>query len=114
MRRENGFKRVARLLLPVFLSMGMVAATASGAFARPFRMGKLPDKGKAFGCGTCHQNPRGGGPKNPFGRDYARMIPESKDSYTAELGAADSDGDGFSNDEEFSAGTHAGDATSKP
>ena len=90
----------------------LVAATAVSA--RPFRLGALPDKGAKFSCGTCHINPGGGGPRSPFGDDYARVGMKAGDKYTRELGALDSDKDGFSNDREFAAGTHPDDPTSKP
>ena len=88
--------------------------TASTASSRSFRVGVIPDKGRSFGCGTCHINPRGGGDRNVFGMDYARVGLKAGDKYTPELGAMDSDQDGFSNDEEFAAGTHPGDPNSKP
>ncbi len=88
--------------------------TASTVSARPFRIGKLPDKGKKFSCGTCHVNPGGGGPRNAFGKDYAKVGIKAGDKYTKDLGAMDSDKDGFSNDREFSAGTNPGDPGSKP
>ena len=64
------------------------------AFARPFRLGNLPDKGSNFGCGTCHVNPAGGGKRNPFGVDYERIAIKAGDKYTHELGVMDSDKDG--------------------
>jgi hypothetical protein len=84
------------------------------AQARPFRKGVLPDKGETFGCATCHLDPAGGGPRNPFGRDYERVAIKAGDKYISELGAMDSDKDGATNDEEFAAGTHPGDPASKP
>ena len=86
----------------------------STAFGRPFRMGRIPDKGQGFGCATCHVDPRGGGAKNPFGRGYEQMGLKAGDTYTEDLGKADSDGDGFDNDTEFKSGTHPGDAEAKP
>jgi hypothetical protein len=84
------------------------------AQAKPFRMGVLPDKGAKFGCGTCHVNPAGGGQRNPFGQDYEKVGIKAGDKYTQDLGAMDSDKDGATNNQEFSAGTHPGDAGSTP
>ena len=81
---------------------------------RPFRLAKIPDKGVNFRCGTCHINPGGGGQRNNFGNDYKMIAIPALDNYTDELGKLDSDGDGYSNDKEFAAGTHPGDAESKP
>jgi hypothetical protein len=77
-------------------------------------MGKLPDKGRHFGCGTCHVNSRGGGPRNDFGIDYEKIAIRAGDQYTAELGERDSDRDGSTNDDEFKAKTHPGDPESRP
>jgi hypothetical protein len=86
----------------------------SPCFARPFRMGRLPDKGQGFGCGTCHIDPKGGGARNPFGLSYQKMGLQAGERYTENLGKTDSDGDGFDNDSEFESGTHPGEAESKP
>lgn len=104
------------MLVPV---VGLFAAiftymTADTVQARPFRMGVLPDKGAKFGCGTCHVNPSGGGPRNSFGQDYGKTAMKAGDKYNQELGAMDSDKDGATNDQEFAAGTHPGEAGSKP
>ena len=88
-------------------------ATIPKVSARPFRMGKIPDRGATFGCGTCHFNPRGGGARNPFGMDYEKIGLRAGDQYTEELGSTDSDGDKQSNDQEFKAGTHPGDPDSR-
>jgi len=77
-------------------------------------MALLPDRGGKYGCGTCHVRAEGGGARNAFGRDYQRIGIKAGEKYTKELGSLDSDGDGFSNDDEFAAGTHPGDPKSKP
>jgi len=87
--------------------------TVSGVSARPFRLGKLPDKGEQFSCGTCHVNPNGGGDRNAFGKDYEKVGLKAGDKYTKQLGEMDSDKDGISNDQEFEAGTNPGDPNSK-
>ncbi|MCX5879982.1 MAG: hypothetical protein NTY44_12830 [Deltaproteobacteria bacterium] len=109
------FKRglIACLIMGFFVAV-VPLMDQSPAQAKPFRMGVLPDKGAKFGCGTCHVNPAGGGPRNSFGQDYEKVGIKAGDKYTQELGAIDSDKDGATNDQEFSAGTHPGDPASKP
>ena len=92
----------------------IIMITVSLALSRPFRIGKIPDKGKNFGCATCHISPKGGGERNPFGKDYEKIALKAEDTYTKELGEMDSDGDGAPNDQEFTAGTHPGDPKSNP
>ncbi len=84
------------------------------AYGREFRPALLPDKGKNFGCGTCHISSAGGGPRNAFGRDWEAIAVPRGDKYVPELASKDSDGDGFTNDEEFNANKHPGDPNSKP
>ena len=89
-------------------------STGSDVSARSFRLSKLPDGGQNFSCAACHTNPRGGGARNPFGKDYQKIGIPAGDKYTQALGEMDSDGDGVANDPEFAAGTNPGDPTSKP
>ena len=81
------------------------------AYGRPLRLGKVPGR---YGCGTCHIATRGGGPRTPFGSDWERIAIKAGDKMTDELKTLDSDGDGFTNAEEFEAGTHPGRVSSKP
>jgi hypothetical protein len=107
-------KTITMYVLATFVSLILSFTLFSAVSARPFRMGRIPDKGKGFGCGTCHINPRGGGARNGFGSDYEKIAIKAGENYTEELGKTDSDGDGFDNDREFESGTHPGDAESKP
>lgn len=104
--------RLSRYFLVFFVCALLSLTLISVAPARRFRPKKLPDKGVNFGCHTCHIKP--GGPRNPFGKDYEAVAIKAGDVYTEALGKMDSDGDGFTNDEEFAANTHPGDAASKP
>ncbi len=103
-----------KIFIIVGIVTGLTLITASLGVSRPFRVGKLPDEGKNFGCATCHINPMGGGQRNPFGKDYAKIGLKAGDKYTTELGELDSDEDGASNKQEFAAGTNPGDPKSKP
>ena len=106
--------RASCFFLVLFMSTLMSLSAGSDAFARPFRLSKLPDSGKNFSCATCHINPRGGGARNQFGKDYQKIGIPAGDKYTPALGEMDSDGDGVANDQEFAAGTNPGDPASKP
>jgi hypothetical protein len=107
MRINKGMIGCMILGLALFLTIPL-------ASARPIRMGNLPDQGSHFGCGTCHENPAGGGSRNLFGADYERIALKAGDKYTQELGMLDSDKDEFANDQEFAGGSHPGDSKSKP
>jgi hypothetical protein len=107
-------KHLVRNVL-IFLTFFLLQfGTANLAFGRPFRMKRIPDKGKNFGCATCHISPKGGGERNAFGRDFEKYGIPNGNRYSKELGMLDSDGDGFTNDEEFAAMTNPGDAGSRP
>jgi hypothetical protein len=110
------FREKTHLLLPALLLflIGTVyfLQASDDAWARPFRLGKIPKS--ELGCGTCHINPRGGGARNSFGRDYAAIGIKAGERYTDDLASRDSDGDGHTNAQEFEAGTHPGDSASKP
>ena len=99
------------LVILALLSLILAVPTVSG---RSFRLDRVPVQGRSFGCALCHANPRGGGDRNPFGRDYHKIAIPAGDTYSSSLGKLDSDSDGFSNDAEFTAGTHPGDAASTP
>jgi hypothetical protein len=104
-------ERSMRYIIVLFICAVFSLTTISVVSGRPFRMGKIP---KNLGCVTCHLASRGGGELNAFGKDYRRIGIPAGEKYTKELGALDSDGDGFTNDQEFAAGTHPGYPDSKP
>lgn len=99
------------MLSTIILIIFTLSSFVSG---RPFRMKRIPDEGKNFGCLTCHTEPQGGKIRNPFGQDYERVAIKAGDKYVPELGKLDSDKDGFTNDQEFGANTNPGDPNSKP
>lgn len=103
-------------LLFIFSTCFLLWIWVSVSSSRAFRLEKLPDKGDNWNCATCHVNPAGGGAQNAFGKDYREIALPAGDRYTKELGETDSDGDGFTNDEEFNADppTKPWDAESKP
>lgn len=100
------------LLISVCLIMTLIFTTI--VLGRPFRLSKLPDEGKNFGCLTCHADHQSGNARNPFGQDWEKIAIAKNDTYTPELGKLDSDKDGSTNDAEFSAKTNPGDPNSKP
>ena len=110
----NVHNRIVVYALAIFMSLISSLALFSTASSRPFRIGNIPDKGKGFGCATCHMNSRGGGARNSFGSDYEKIAIKAGEKYTEDLGKKDSDGDGSTNDREFEAKTHPGDSNSKP
>ena len=113
--KANVFSKwFTKYMVIIFACAILSLLVTSVVLSRPYRLGRLPDKGKTFGCGTCHVNPRGGGKRNPFGKDYEKVGLKAGDKYTEELGKLDSDGDGFTNDQEFAAKKHPGDPESKP
>lgn len=114
MKQNTLGKNFIKHLVILALSLACLTTLTSAATARPFRMGRIPDQGKGFGCGTCHIKAGGGGARNSFGSDYEKIAIKAGEKYTGALGKTDSDGDGFDNDREFKAGTHPGDAKSKP
>jgi len=114
MRKKFFSKRFTKHMLILCGCVVLSLLVISVVLSRPFRVGRLPDKGKNFGCGTCHTNPSGGGRRNSFGSDYQKIAMKAGDKYTDDLGKLDSDGDGFTNDQEFTASKNPGDSESKP
>ena len=106
--RRKSVKYLPILVLALLLFVSVIA------IGRSWRLALLPDKGANFGCATCHFSPAGGDARNAFGQDWEAIAIPAGDDYVPAIANRDSDGDGFTNDEEFAAGTHPGNAASHP
>ena len=86
-------------LASVFLAFVFFTAPIEARSCRP----NLIPNGGVNSCSNCHVNPRGGGRRNPFGRDVDDALNRGSCSefWVAELAALDSDGDGRTNGEEL-------------
>jgi hypothetical protein len=115
MKVSNRFRKcLTRSMITFIFCAAPVLIITFSASGRPFRLSKIPDQGKNFGCQTCHVSPRGGSEFTAFGADYKKIGLKAGDKYNEELGKLDSDGDGYTNDDEFKAGSNPGDPKSKP
>lgn len=83
-----------------------VAAVLPLAYSKPMYMAEVPQAFKDQ-CTLCHTSSSGMNGLNSFGADFA----DSGHSIT-NIGNLDSDGDGYSNAKELSAGTYPGDPRS--
>lgn len=103
-------KKVKRLKFLGLLAILGLATLSSIAVGFPGYKSQLPDSGITFDCETCHEGQ--GGPLNGFGEDFQA----NGNKYNSTLGSIDSDGDNYTNDEEFNAEpvTNPGNASSHP
>ncbi|MCL4436224.1 MAG: thrombospondin type 3 repeat-containing protein [Thaumarchaeota archaeon] len=85
-----------------------IAAMLPLAYSKPMYMAQVPQAFKDQ-CTLCHTSTSGMNGLNPFGADFER----SGHSISS-IGSLDSDGDGYSNAQELSAGTYPGDPKSYP
>lgn len=69
---------------------------------RSFRVNQIPN-GNVKACANCHNNPAGGGSRNPFGSTVEGGFLDGNGNvkWGPSLAAIDSDGDGFTNGEEL-------------
>lgn len=102
------------LFISILSLIVIIGILTTGSVARSYRVGLLAEKARPLGCSVCHLDPRGGGARNSFGKDYERIAIPSGDRLTEALLKADSDGDGTSNGAELNAGARPGDPGSKP
>ena len=101
-----------RLLLIIMLTVTIIASFQISVKGEKSYQEELPDDGMYFNCKYCHISKSSGGPLNQFGKDF-----ESNNfTYNDVLDAMDSDGDGYTNYEEFNSKpvTNPGDSDSYP
>ena len=93
-QRASGFINAVSVLV--------VFGAVSQSHARPWRPGQIPN-GFIHSCGSCHVNPRGGGPRTGFGQAVSQLVPRGgrQTFWGPDLAALDSDGDGISNGAEL-------------
>jgi hypothetical protein len=105
----RNLKRMKLLLVIAFLATS-VAILSSVAIGSPPYKDSLPDAGGNYDCAYCHVTV--GGDLTPFGEDFE----QNGNVYDDTLAAVDSDDDGFTNEEEFSADpvSNPGDPDSYP
>jgi len=111
MRVARSEKTLVMMGLAVVFGFLLPLTFPSPATAKPFRLGKVQAK---QGCATCHFDPKGGGKRNPFGEDYERIAIPAGEKVTKELKEKDSDGDGYTNEQELKAGSNPGNPNSTP
>lgn len=98
--------RSARLRSVLALTAGAsLLCVAAPSDARPARPGQIPN-GFTNGCANCHVDPRGGGPRNPFGVMIEDNFLDGEGAratvmWGPDLAALDADNDGFTNGEEL-------------
>jgi len=95
------------LLLVVLILAGVQAASATSGIMDEFNQFYDTNDTRLDTCSTCHAEDAES--LNPYGADYGE-----NDGDLEAIEALDSDGDGFSNQEEISALTFPGDAESMP
>jgi hypothetical protein len=102
------------------LVVSLLAVALAFAALPPAALGGLDDARQVPGplngvCQTCHMDPNGGAALNAFGADYADAYNQSGGAVNwSELGAKDSDSDGYKNSDEWSASYLPGDNKSNP
>jgi hypothetical protein len=116
MDMKNVFLKVALVAPVASLSLSAQAfAPYLGNFQSHYEFNGLDVSGLVAkeSCGTCHVRAGGGGPRNPYGRDFDRVVLGQGKGFEA-IEMNDSDGDGFLNVEEIYANTAPGSADDKP
>lgn len=100
---------IAAILLVMIMLPALPIAAARPAYLEAFRQQYDIEGTRLDTCLTCHNNPGGGGSRNPYGLAFAES---GRDFGSIET--IDSDGDGFTNLEEINALTFPGDPADYP
>ena len=108
MSKINSYLTVL-VLLVLLASLLSPIATARPPYLDAFNERYGTEDTKLDACITCHFNPGGGGPRNPYGEAY-----QDSGMDFAAIEDLDSDGDGFTNIENINALTFPGDPDDYP
>lgn len=93
--RQTRARRWGKGLLFAAILLSLIFSVTLSAIGYSSFNKKLPDGGSGFSCTTCHE----GDNLNDFGVDFK----DNYNKYDEVLASRDSDGDGFTNAEEFEA-----------
>ena len=99
-KKPPGLSAAIKLCLASFLTLMAFPVLAFNIYLNEFNTHYGTLATRIDSCGLCHVDFNGGGQRTPYGEDYRN------NNYTAaSIGILDSDGDGFTNDQEAAAST---------
>ena len=99
-KKPPGLSAAIKLCLASFLTLMAFPVLAFNIYLNEFNTHYGTLATRIDSCGLCHVDFNGGGQRTPYGEDY-----RNNNYSAASIGILDSDGDGFTNDQEAAAST---------